>query len=70
VRAARPAARYLVVDEGHIVKNELTQVSQSLRRLQYGGALLLTGTPLQNNMHELWALLNFLHPYIFPDGSR
>ena len=29
--------------------------------------LLLTGTPLQNNLHELWALLHFLHPELFSD---
>ncbi len=61
--------RYLVIDEGHIVKNELTLISKTLRKLHFSAALLLTGTPLQNNMHELWALLNFLFPYIFPEGS-
>lgn len=61
--------RYLVIDEGHIIKNELTQISTTLRKLHYSASLLLTGTPLQNNMHELWALLNFLFPYIFPEGS-
>ena len=61
--------RYLVIDEGHVIKNEATQISQTLRKLNYNSSLLLTGTPLQNNMHELWALLNFLYPYIFPDGS-
>ena len=61
--------RYLVIDEGHVIKNEMTLISKTLRKLQYSSALLLTGTPLQNNMHELWALLNFLFPYIFPEGS-
>ena len=58
-----------MLDEGHVIKNEATQISQTLRKLTYNSSLLLTGTPLQNNMHELWALLNFLYPYIFPDGS-
>ena len=31
--------------------------------------LLITGTPLQNNLHELWALLNFLLPEVFSDAS-
>ena len=32
--------------------------------------LLITGTPLQNNLHELWALLNFLLPDIFADSEK
>ena len=97
---ARIVFRYLVIDEGHVIKNDLTQISVQLRRLHYNNSLLLTGwtcppvlpptfpagacvcllrgqsladwsvvyggwlagTPLQNNMHELWALLNFLYP--------
>jgi hypothetical protein len=53
---------YLVIDEGHVVKNDQSQVSQALRKFHCAHCLLLTGTPLQNNLHELWALLNFLHP--------
>ena len=58
---ARIHWRYLVVDEGHILKNEETQLAQALRKIKFERALVLTGTPLQNNLHELWALLNFLH---------
>lgn len=58
-----PASRHcLVLDEGHRVKNEEAATTVSLRRLRRAWTLLLTGTPLQNNLHELWALLNFLHP--------
>jgi SWI/SNF-related matrix-associated actin-dependent regulator of chromatin subfamily A member 5 len=63
----RIAFRYLVIDEGHMIKNETTCVAQALRKLNFASALLLTGTPLQNNMHELWALLNFLLPDVFTD---
>ena len=55
--------------QAHRIKNEETDLSQTVRGIACQGRLLLTGTPLQNNMHELWALLNFLYPYIFPDGS-
>ena len=70
VLAYRTWWRYLVVDEGHILKNDMSQVSQALRKFHFAHALLLTGTPLQNNLHELWALLNFLYPELFPQSAR
>ncbi|KAH8049693.1 helicase [Aureococcus anophagefferens] len=60
--------RYVVLDEGHIIKNELSDISRAVRKLHCERALLLTGTPLQNDLHELWALLNFLFPDVFPDA--
>ena len=61
--------RYLVIDEGHVIKNDASQISQAVRRFHFQHALLLTGTPLQNNLHELWALLNFLYPDVFPSSA-
>eukprot|EP00808_Paulinella_micropora_P026430 g56409.t1 len=61
--------RMVVLDEGHIIKNEETIISQQVRRLHMERALLLTGTPLQNNLHELWAVLNFLLPKVFTDQT-
>jgi len=55
---------YLVLDEGHKIKGHETQIAQAARKIHAGNKLLLTGTPLQNNLVELWALLNFLHPDI------
>ena len=57
---------YIVVDEGHRMKNAKSKFAQILG-LQYSSdhRLLLTGTPLQNNLAELWSLLNFLLPRIF-----
>lgn len=60
---------YLVVDEAHAIKNEQTQLATNLRIFATQNRLLLTGTPLQNNLHELWSLLNFLLPEIF-DSSK
>ena len=42
---------------------------QAVRRFHFTNALLLTGTPLQNNLHELWALLHFLYPDLFPASA-
>lgn len=61
---------YLIVDEAHKIKNEESQISKKLRQLDTRYRLLLTGTPLQNNLHELWALLNFLLPEIFSSSEE
>eukprot|EP00048_Salpingoeca_helianthica_P011740 m.169531 g.169531 ORF g.169531 m.169531 type:complete len:792 (-) comp15271_c0_seq32:998-3373(-) len=59
--------KYLVVDEGHRIKNLNCRLIKVLKSLQTANRLLLTGTPLQNNLAELWSLLNFLLPDIFDD---
>ena len=61
--------RYLVLDEGHRIKNERTALYDRLRSVKAQRKLLLTGTPLQNNLHELWALMHFLHPELFYDSA-
>ncbi|XP_078719155.1 SWI/SNF-related matrix-associated actin-dependent regulator of chromatin subfamily A member 5 isoform X1 [Lampetra fluviatilis] len=57
--------RYLVIDEAHRIKNEKSKLSDIVREFKSTNRLLLTGTPLQNNLHELWSLLNFLLPDVF-----
>jgi SWI/SNF-related matrix-associated actin-dependent regulator of chromatin subfamily A member 5 len=42
----------------------------AVRKINTQFRLLITGTPLQNNLHELWALLNFLMPDIFGDAEQ
>jgi SWI/SNF-related matrix-associated actin-dependent regulator of chromatin subfamily A member 5 len=64
------AWRYLIIDEAHRLKNEESQFSQTVRMLSTQHRLLLTGTPLQNNLHELWALLNFLLPDVFASSEQ
>ena len=59
--------RYIVVDEGHRLKNMNCRLIKELKQYQSANRLLLTGTPLQNNLSELWSLLNFLLPEIFDD---
>ncbi len=55
---------YLIIDEAHRLKNEKAKFSNIVRKFRCDHRLLLTGTPLQNNLHELWALLNFLMPSV------
>uniref|UniRef100_A0A8R1I449 Uncharacterized protein n=1 Tax=Caenorhabditis japonica TaxID=281687 RepID=A0A8R1I449_CAEJA len=58
--------KYMIIDEGHRLKNhncKLTLMLNGFFHAQH--RLLLTGTPLQNKLPELWALLNFLLPSIF-----
>ncbi|XP_077350807.1 lymphoid-specific helicase isoform X2 [Festucalex cinctus] len=59
--------KYLIVDEGHRIKNLNCRLVQDLKMLPTDNKLLLTGTPLQNNLAELWSLLNFLLPEVFDD---
>lgn len=57
--------KYVVVDEGHRLKNMNCRLIRELKTLRTDNKLLLTGTPLQNNLTELWSLLNFLLPDVF-----
>jgi SWI/SNF-related matrix-associated actin-dependent regulator of chromatin subfamily A member 5 len=56
---------YIIIDEAHRIKNVDSLLSQIIRTFVSRGRLLITGTPLQNNLQELWALLNFILPDVF-----
>ena len=56
---------YIVVDEGQKIKNRDTRLSAVLKMFKSTSRLLLSGTPMQNNINELWTLLNFLQPDVF-----
>lgn len=53
---------YVVLDEGHLIKNPRTKISMAVKKLQSNHRLILTGTPIQNNVLELWSLFDFLMP--------
>ncbi|KAG8725953.1 hypothetical protein FRC12_023848 [Ceratobasidium sp. 428] len=67
VHLAKYAWKYIVVDEGHRLKNMNCKLIQELKQYSSANRLILTGTPLHNNLSELWSLLNFILPDIFND---
>jgi ATP-dependent DNA helicase len=62
--------KYLVVDEGHRLKNFDCKLIRELKFIPTANKLLLTGTPLQNSLPELWSLLHFLLPDVFTSLSQ
>ncbi|KAH3678290.1 hypothetical protein WICMUC_001614 [Wickerhamomyces mucosus] len=53
---------YCVLDEGHIIKNASSKLTKSVKRVRANHRLILSGTPIQNNVLELWSLFDFLMP--------
>jgi len=62
--------KYVVMDEAHRIKDRTSKLADAVDRLQSERRLLLTGTPLQNDLAELWSLLNYLLPDVFDDQSK
>jgi ATP-dependent helicase STH1/SNF2 len=61
---------HMIIDEGHRMKNAQSKLSATIQ--QYYNTrfrIILTGTPLQNNLGELWSMLNFVLPSIFKSAS-
>ncbi|EMD00379.1 hypothetical protein BAUCODRAFT_144057 [Baudoinia panamericana UAMH 10762] len=53
---------YCVLDEGHLIKNPKAKITMAVKRLASNHRLILSGTPIQNNVLELWSLFDFLMP--------
>ncbi|KZT30225.1 hypothetical protein NEOLEDRAFT_1084033 [Neolentinus lepideus HHB14362 ss-1] len=56
---------FIVVDEGQRLKNFDCRLMKEIKKYESAGRIVLTGTPLQNNLAELWSLLNFILPTLF-----
>ncbi|KAF5521216.1 putative helicase mot1 [Colletotrichum aenigma] len=53
---------YVILDEGHLIKNPKAKITIAVKKLASNHRLILTGTPIQNNVLELWSLFDFLMP--------
>lgn len=61
---------YIILDEGHLIKNNKTQRAQSLFEIPCVHRIVITGTPIQNNLKEMWALFNFCCPDVLGDKQE
>lgn len=59
----------VILDEGHKIKSCTTKISHALQNIRCNLRLILTGTPVQNNLEELRGLLHWLFPEVFGDGT-
>ncbi|XP_061152522.1 chromodomain-helicase-DNA-binding protein 1-like isoform X2 [Syngnathus typhle] len=61
--------KVLVIDEAHRLKNQNSLLRKTLTEFSVGFRVLLTGTPIQNNLQELYSLLSFIQPAIFSEDD-
>jgi hypothetical protein len=59
----------VVLDEAQVIKNPVSETAQQLRRLEAGNRVVLTGTPIENGLGDLWALLDFTNPGLVGDRA-
>ncbi|KAM0867561.1 hypothetical protein ACQ4PT_041896 [Festuca glaucescens] len=61
---------YVILDEGHIIKNPSTQRAKSLLEIPCVHRIVISGTPIQNNLKEMWALFYFCCPQVLGDKDE
>ncbi|KAL3148844.1 hypothetical protein ABBQ32_001720 [Trebouxia sp. C0010 RCD-2024] len=69
-RLAKLTWEYIIIDEGHRLKNAGCKLNAEIKMYSAHSRLLLTGTPVQNKLEELWSLLNFLMPSLFGSSEE
>ncbi|MDR1568413.1 MAG: DEAD/DEAH box helicase [Streptococcaceae bacterium] len=57
---------YLILDEAQFVKNTQTKINQKLRELSVRNVFALSGTPIENRLEELWAIMSIVMPGLLP----
>jgi SNF2 family DNA or RNA helicase len=60
----------LILDEAQMVKNSATKTAQALRSLEVPQRFALSGTPIENNLEELWSLFQMIMPGFFPNKQK
>src|SRR5690606_30432597 len=61
---------WIVLDEAQAIKNHSTRQSKAIRKLQADSRIALTGTPVENNLGDLWSLFDFLNPGLLGNSSQ
>ncbi|GAA5872054.1 hypothetical protein JCM3774_006594 [Rhodotorula dairenensis] len=69
LKAAQPPVGLVICDEGHRLKSDKTKTSQALQSLSCMRRVILSGTPIQNNLGEFFAMLDFVNPGILQDAE-
>ncbi|MCG9476297.1 helicase, partial [Escherichia coli] len=59
----------IIFDEAQFIKNHTGKTHQAARRLEAPSKIAITGTPMENNLMELWALLSVTAPGLFPSPT-
>ncbi|MDP8231976.1 MAG: DEAD/DEAH box helicase [Candidatus Zophobacter franzmannii] len=62
--------RYVILDEAQHIKNVVSHRTKAIKKLRTQRRLALTGTPMENNLDELWSIFDFLMPGLLPTRKR
>ena len=57
---------YLILDEAQVMKNSQTKIAQQLREFEVGNCFALSGTPIENNLAEIWSIFQIILPGLLP----